>query len=101
MQIMFTSSDENNYTTNTPNRRLLDFKLFYSCWALGLLSKVFAYGPGNLWFNPRSSHTKDSKMVLDAILLNTQHYKVRIKGKVEQSRERYSALSPTLRCCSN
>ena len=31
-------------------------------------------------------------MVLDASLLNTQHYKVRIKGKVEQSRERSSAL---------
>ena len=29
-------------------------------------------------------------MVLDAALLNTQHYKVRIKGKVEQSS---SALS--------
>ena len=27
-------------------------------------------------------------MVLDISLLNTQHYKVRIKGKVEQSRER-------------
>ena len=26
------------------------------------------------------------KMVLDATLLNTQHYKVRIKDKVEQSR---------------
>ena len=26
-------------------------------------------------------------MVLDATLLSTQHYKVRIKGKVEQSRE--------------
>ena len=26
-------------------------------------------------------------MVLDAILLNTQHYKIRIKGKVVQSRE--------------
>ena len=26
-------------------------------------------------------------MVLDTSLLNTQHYKVRIKGKVEQSRE--------------
>ena len=31
-------------------------------------------------------------MVLDAALLNTQHYKVRIKGKVEQSREWSSAL---------
>ncbi len=31
-------------------------------------------------------------MVLDTSLLNTQHYKVDIKGKVEQSRERSSAL---------
>ena len=35
------------------------------------------------------------KMVLDAALLNTQHYKVRIKGKVEQSRERSSVLPYT------
>ena len=28
------------------------------------------------------------KMVLDASLLNTQHYKVHIKGKVEQSKEK-------------
>ena len=33
-------------------------------------------------------------MVLDNSLLNTQHYKVRFKGKVELSRERSSA--PTL-----
>ena len=39
---------------------------------------VSNYLPG---FNPRSSHIKDLKMVLDAALLNTQHYKVRIKGK--------------------
>ncbi len=32
------------------------------------------------------------KIVLDASLLNTQHYKVWIKGKVEQSRERSSTL---------
>ena len=31
-------------------------------------------------------------MVLDASLLNTQQYKVHIKGKVEQSREKGSAL---------
>ena len=35
---------------------------------------------------------KTQKMVLDATLLNTQHYKVRIKGKVEQSKERSSVL---------
>ena len=32
-------------------------------------------------------------MVLDASLLNTQHYKVRIKGKVELSRE---GVAPSL-----
>ena len=31
-------------------------------------------------------------MVLDTSLLNTQQYKVRTEGKVEQSRERSSAL---------
>ena len=35
------------------------------------------------------------KMVLDVSLLNTQYYKVWIKGKVDQSRERSSALSYT------
>ena len=38
---------------------------------------------------------KKKKKVLDATLLNTQHYKVWIKGKVEQSRERSSALPYT------
>ena len=35
------------------------------------------------------------KMVLDTSLLNTQHYKVHIKGKVEQSKERSSTLPYT------
>ena len=34
-------------------------------------------------------------MVLDTTLFNTQHYKVRIKDKVEQSREWNSALPYT------
>ena len=34
---------------------------------------------------------KTLKMVLDASLLNTSQYKVRIKSKVEQSRERSNA----------
>ena len=51
------------------------------------MSRVFATSLGDRVFNNRSSHTKDSKMVLDASLLNTQHDKVRIKGKVKQSSE--------------
>ena len=34
-------------------------------------------------------------MVIDAALLNTQHYKVRINGKVEQFGELSSALPYT------
>ena len=48
---------------------------------------------GRLGFNPRLSHTKDSKMVLNVAFLNTQYHKV--KGKVEQSREWSSVLPYT------
>ena len=42
------------------------------------------------------SNQRLKKMVLDAALLNTQHYEVKIKGKVEESREKSSALPYTL-----
>ena len=64
---------------------------------MGHVCEVLLPGPGRPGFNPRSSHTKDSKN--GASLLNTQHYKVRIKGKVEQSREGV-APSPTPWCSS-
>ena len=48
---------------------------------------MFANGPGDLGSIPGRVILKTQKMVLDASLLSTQHYKVRIKGKVEQSRE--------------
>ena len=59
------------------------------------MRRVFANGPGDQGLNPLSNHIKDFKMVLDAILLNTQYYKTRITDKVEQSRERSSALPYT------
>ena len=58
--------------------------------------RVFASGPRDLGSIPGRVIPKTQKMVLDATLLNTQHYKVRIKGKEEQSRERSSALPYTL-----
>ena len=58
--------------------------------------RVFANGPGDLGSISGRVIPKTQKMVLDASLLNTQHYKVRIKGKVEQSWERSSALPYTL-----
>ena len=54
--------------------------------------RVFANGPGDLVSITGRVIPKTQKMVLDATLLNTQHY----KGKVEQSRERSSALPYTL-----
>ena len=51
---------------------------------------VYVYspiGPGD----PGEVIPKTQKAVLDASLLNTQHYKIQIKGKAEQSRERCRA----------
>ena len=56
------------------------------------VGRVFANGPGNLSSIPGRVIQKTLKMVLDTALLNTQQYKVLIKGKVEQSRERSRAL---------
>ena len=66
---------------------------------IGLGVRVFANGPGDLGSIPGRVIPKTQKMVLDASLLNTQHYKVRTKGKVEQSREGV-APSPTHWCSS-
>ena len=66
---------------------------------IGLAVRVFANGPGDLDSIPGRVIPKTQKMVLDASLLNTQHYKVRIKGKVEQSREGV-VPSPTPWCSS-
>ena len=54
-----------------------------------------ASGPGDRGSIPGCVIPKTQKMVLDASLLNTHHYKVWIKGKVEQSREKSSALHYT------
>ena len=51
-------------------------------WKTGVQSQVEAY-------------QKLKKNVLDASMFNTQHYKVWIKSKMEQSRERSSVLTYT------
>ena len=53
---------------------------------------AFANEPGDWGSIPGRVIPKTQKMVLDTSLLNTQHHKVRFKGKVEQSREWCSAL---------
>ena len=52
----------------------------------------FPNGLGDVGLIPGLFIPKTQKMVLDATLINTQHHKVRIKGKVEQSSERNSTL---------
>ena len=68
------------------NNNLLKANLF------SLVGREFANGQGDLDSIPYRVITKTLKMVLDTSLLNTQQYKVRIKGKMEQSRERSCTL---------
>ena len=55
------------------------------------MGRVFVNGPGD-WGSIPGQVIKTRKMVLDAALFNSQHYKVPIKGKVEQSKEWSCAL---------
>ena len=55
--------------------------------AIRKMIRVFANGPGDRSSIPGRVTPKTKKMVVDAALLNTQHYKVWIKDKVEQSKE--------------
>ena len=77
-------------------KKYIDYKVLLD---IGLGVRVFANGPGDLGSIPGRVIPKTQKMVLDASLLSTQHYKVRIKGKVEQSRKGV-APSPTHWCSS-
>ena len=63
---------------------------------IGVRVRVYTYTPGDLGSIPGRVIPKTQKMVLDSFLLNTQDYKVRIEGKVEQSRERSSTIPYTL-----
>ena len=71
----------------------IDYGMIYR--AIGLMSRVFANGPGDRGSIPGRVIQKTQKMVLDAALLNTQHYKVRIKSKMVQSWEWSSVLTYT------
>ena len=57
------------------------------------MSRMFTNGLGDQGSIPGQVIPKTQKMVLDSALLSTQYYKVRIKVKVEQSREWSSPFS--------
>ena len=87
-----TKTLKNNYTKN------VNMHIEWNSLTLryGPAVRVFANGPGDLGSIPGRVIPKTLKMELDTTLLNTQHYKVRFKGKVEQSREWSCALPYTL-----
>ena len=66
-------------------------------YLIGLVGRVFASSMGDLGSIPGRVIPKTLKIVLDTSLLNTQQYKVRIKGRVEQSKKEV-APSPTPQC---
>ena len=62
---------------------------------IGLVGRVLANGPEDWGSIPGRVIPKTQKVLFDTSLLDTQHFKVRIKGKVEQSRERSRAPATT------
>ena len=71
---------------------LIWYKVFYQ---FGTVGREFANSSGDLGSIPGRVIPKTLKIVPDTSFLDTQQYKVRIKGKVDQSRERSSALPYT------
>ena len=57
-----------------------------------IMSRVFANVPEDRGSIPGRVIPKIKETVFDSALLHTQHYEVRIKGKVEQSRKWCNAL---------
>ena len=76
----------------TENDKLMRMTIYRP---IGLVDREFANDPGDWGSIPGQVIPRTQKMVFDTSLLNTQHYKVHIKGKVEQSRECYSTLPNT------
>ena len=56
------------------------------------MGRVFANGPGDQGSIPGRVIPETLKMALDISLFNTQYFKVRMKSKVEQSKEKSSTL---------
>ena len=63
------------------------FVRLYKTGFINLVGRVFTNSPGDLGSIPGRVIPKTRKMVLDTSLLNTHHYMLSMKGKVEQSRK--------------
>ena len=71
--------------------RNIDILCYCDNQTIGQMSRVFAIGPGDRVSILGRVIPKTRKTVLNTALFNTQHSKVRIKRKVEQSREWHRA----------
>ena len=76
------------YLSSLTNIKL---SFFINLQDISMMFRVFAHDPEDLGSIPGRVIPNTQKMVLDASLLNSHHYKVWIKGKVEQSMKRSSA----------
>ena len=94
---MFSCTSKNYRISQTWRWNILEsFSVGYKFdQSIVLAVREFAKSPGDRDSIQGRVILKTQKTVFDASLLNTQHYKVWIKGKVEQSRERSSALPYT------
>ena len=73
-------------------KEIVHFGKCYIYRCIVLVGREFTNRLGDLGLIPSYIIPKTLKMVLDTYLLNTQQYKVRIKGKVEQFWERSCTL---------
>ena len=83
---------------NYPTQDVFFFSFLKNCKYKGPLALRLECSPMALETGVQSqfeSYQRLKKIALDPSLLNTQHYKVSIKGKVEQSREGSRALPYT------
>ena len=71
------------------------YNINYSNRPIGLLGRVFTSGLRDWGSITGRVKPKTQKMVLNTSLLNSRPNKVHIKNKVEQSKERSSALFNT------
>ena len=90
MKIIITPlhSSTHNYGLNNTDMSFVSATL-YLFWgrAISLMIRVFTYCLWDRGSIQGRVIPKTQKMVLDAALLNTNYYKVRIKSKMEKSRE--------------
>ena len=78
-------------------RKINKVTLNYYKWPIGIMVRVSANGLGDR--SSISGQPKTQKMILDASLINTRDYKIRIKGNWNNSRKGV-ALSRAWSCCS-